>query len=188
MRIHPRIMVLLLVLGFGSGSLAAPIAITSETAVSINFGYQYQPSGIASIGVAFETPFQLVSIVDTSIVARAGYSFAGGFDAGATLKAVVFPSLYGGLIAAGIWVDASGYNIGTAANLFKVGFGPMLNFDLEPLHITLSVSLLTLTNATLSFDLGVAARYYLDAFALEASWDYNTVGFGRANFGLRFTL
>jgi hypothetical protein len=192
MRIQARVLAFLAALAVTTGLLssarAAPIGITSESAVSINFGYQYIPTGVFSVGASYETPFQIVAFIDTSITARAGFSFAGAFDAGATLKAVVFPSLYGGLLAAGAWVDISGYNIASNLAVVKASLGPMLNVNLEPLYLTFSFSFLAITNGIFGFDLGIAARYYIDALALDLSVDYNTVGWARANFGLRFTL
>jgi hypothetical protein len=186
MRMFTRVLALAALL-FGSAT-AAPLGITSESAVAVQFGYQYQPLSVLSISASYETPFSIVSFIDTSVVARAGYSFAGGVDAGVTAKAIVFPSLSGGLLAAGVWADVSLYSIGSNVSVWKAGLGPMLNLNLEPLYLTFSASLLAITNAYFSFDLGIAARYYLDAFALDLSVDYNTVGWARANFGVRFTL
>jgi hypothetical protein len=189
MRIASNIAVVLVALSLSvSTGLAAPLGITSESAATVSFGYQFQPGSLLSIGVSYELPVQLIGFIDTSVVARAGYSFAGGFDAGATLKAVVFPSLSGGLLAAGLWLDVNAYSLGSNASAFKIGLGPMLNINFEPLYVTFSASLLALTNGVFGFDLGVAGRYYIDAFSIEASLDYNTVGLARANFGLRFTL
>jgi hypothetical protein len=170
------------------GASAAPLGITSESAVAVQFGYQYQPVSVLSLSVTYETPFNVVSFIDTSVLARAGFSFAGGVDVGLSAKAIVFPSLSGGLLAAGVWADISAYSLGSSANVFKAGLGPMLNLNLEPLYVTFSVSLLAITNAYFGFDLGIAARYYFDAFAVDLSVDYNTVGWARANFGVRFTL
>ena len=167
---------------------AAPLGITSESAVSVSFGYQYQPASVVSLGASFETPFSVVPFIDTSVVARAGVAFAGGVDAGATVKAVLFPSLSGGLFAAGVWLDLSAYSIGSSLSTFKIGLGPMITINLEPAYLTFSASLLALTNGVFGFDLNMAARYYIDVFALDLSVDYNTVGWARANFGLRFTL
>lgn len=64
----------------------------------------------------------------------------------------------------------------------------MLTINLEPAYLTFSASLLALTNGVFGFDLGIAGRIYIDVFALDLSVDYNTVGWARANFGLRFTL
>jgi hypothetical protein len=95
MRIPPRVLALLVALpllagGVGSSAAAAPIGITSETAASVNFGYQYLPAGVNAIsfGAAYEMPLSLVAFLDTSVVAKAGFSLVGGFDLGATLKAV----------------------------------------------------------------------------------------------------
>ena len=167
---------------------AAPLGITSETAIGVNFGYQYQPVSIVSLGASFETPFNVVPFIDTSVVAKAGVSFAGGVDAGATVKAVLFPSLSGGLFAAGLWLDVSAYSLGSSVSTFKIGLGPMITINLEPAYLTFSASLLALTNGVFGFDLGIAGRVYIDVFALDLSVDYNTVGWARANFGLRFTL
>lgn len=167
---------------------AAPLGITSEMAVGVSFGYQYQPASVLSLGASFETPFSVVPFIDTSAVAKAGVSFAGGVDAGATVKAVVFPSLSGGLFAAGVWADISAYSLGSSLSTFKIGLGPMITINLEPAYLTFSASLLALTNGVFGFDLGIAGRYYIDVFALDLSVDYNTVGWARANFGLRFTL
>ena len=167
---------------------AAPLGITSETAVSVQFGYQYQPFSIISLGASFETPFSVVPFIDTSVVAKAGFGFVGGVDVGATVKAVLFPSLSGGLLAAGLWLDVSAYSLGSSVSTFKLGLGPMLTINLEPAYLTFSASLLALTNGVFGFDLGIAGRYYIDAFAVDLSVDYNTVGWARANFGLRFTL
>lgn len=167
---------------------AAPLGITSETAVGVSFGYQYQPTSIVSLGASFETPFSVVPFIDTSVVAKAGFALNGGVDAGATIKAVLFPSLSGGLFAAGLWLDISAYSLGSSVSTFKIGLGPMLTINLEPAYLTFSASLLALTNGIFGFDLGIAGRYYIDAFALDLSVDYNTVGWARANFGLRFTL
>ncbi len=167
---------------------AAPLGIVSESAVGVSFGYQYQPASVISLGASFETPFSIVPFIDTSVVAKAGVSFAGGVDAGATVKAVLFPSLSGGLFAAGLWLDVSAYSLGSSVSAFKIGLGPMLTVNLEPAYLTFSASLLALTNGVFGFDLGIAGRYYIDVFALDLSVDYNTVGWARANFGLRFTL
>jgi hypothetical protein len=193
MRIHPRVLALLVALpliasSFAPSVSAAPVGITSETAVSVNFGYQYQPASVVAFGASYEMPVPLVAFLDTSVVGKAGFSLAGGFDVGATLKAIVFPSLSGGLLAAGLWLDISAYNVASSLVAVKAGFGPMLTVNLEPLYLTFSASLLALTNAVFGFDLGIAARYYIDAFALDLSVDYNTVGWARANFGVRFTL
>ena len=186
MRIFTRVFILAALL-CGTAS-AAPLGITSESAVAVQFGYQYQPLSVLSISASYETPFNIVSFIDTSVIARAGFSFAGGVDVSVGAKAVVFPSLSGGLLAAGVWADISGYSLGSSAGVFKAGLGPMLNINLEPLYVTFSLSLVSITNAYFGFDLGIAARYYLDAFALDLSVDYNTVGWARANFGVRFTL
>ena len=191
MRIPARVLTVILI---GVAALtstpisAAPLGITSETAIGINFGYQYQPVSVVSLGASFETPFSVVPFIDTSVIAKAGVSFAGGVDVGATVKAVVFPSLSGGLFAAGVWADISLYSLGSSLSTFKIGLGPMITINLEPAYLTFSASLLALTNGVFGFDLGIAGRYYIDVFALDLSVDYNTVGWARANFGLRFTL
>ena len=189
MRISTRVLTLIAAVSIGHAPVsAAPLGITSESAVSVSFGYQYQPASVVSLGASFETPFSVVPFIDTSVVAKAGVSFAGGVDAGATVKAVLFPSLSGGLFAAGVWLDLSAYGIGSSLSTFKIGLGPMITINLEPAYLTFSASLLALTNGVFGFDLGIAARYYIDVFALDLSVDYNTVGWARANFGLRFTL
>ena len=189
MRIPTRVFTLVAAALIAHASVsAAPLGITSESAVGISFGYQYQPASVISLGASFETPFSVVPFIDTSVVAKVGVSFAGGVDAGATVKAVVFPSLSGGLFAAGLWADVSAYSLGSGLSTFKIGIGPMITINLEPAYLTFSASLLALTNGVFGFDLGIAGRYYIDVFALDLSVDYNTVGWARANFGLRFTL
>jgi hypothetical protein len=167
---------------------AAPLGITSETAVAVNFGYQYLGGNAFALGASFETPFSVVSFIDSSVVARAGFAFNGGFDVGVGAKAIVFPSLSGGLLAAGLYLDTNFYGIGSGASVFKIGLGPLLTVNLEPAYLSFSASLLALTNGVYGFDLGIAARYYIDAFALDLSVDYNTVGWARASFGIRYTL
>ncbi len=189
MRIPTRVLTLVAAAFIAHAPIsAAPLGITSETAVGVSFGYQYQPVSVVSLGASFETPFSIVEFIDTSVIAKAGVSFAGGVDAGATVKAVLFPSLSGGLFAAGLWADISAYSLGSSVSAFKIGLGPMLTVNLEPAYLTFSASLLALTNGVFGFDLGIAGRYYIDVFALDLSVDYNTVGWARANFGLRFTL
>lgn len=189
MRIPARVLTFVLTAMLTTAPVsAAPLGITSETAVGVSFGYQYQPASVVSLGASFETPFSIVEFIDSSVVAKAGVSFAGGVDMGATVKAVLFPSLSGGLFAAGLWLDVSAYSLGSSVSTFKIGLGPMLTINFEPAYLTFSASLLALTNGVFGFDLGIAGRYYIDVFALDLSVDYNTVGWARANFGLRFTL
>jgi hypothetical protein len=182
-----RVLALLVVFLAGS-SRAAPLGITSETAVGVQFGYQYLGGNTLSIGASFETPFSIVSFIDSSAVARIGYSFAGGVDFGVGAKAVLFPSLSGGLLSAGLYLDVAGYALGSSASAFRVGFGPLLTVNLEPAYISFSASLLALTNGVYGFDLNIAARYYVDVLAIDLSVDYNTVGWARATLGLRYTL
>lgn len=189
MRTFARVFTVLVAVFFATGlSRAAPLGITSETAVAVNFGYQYLGGNVLSLGASFETPFSVVSFIDSSVIARAGYAFSGGFDAGLGAKAIVFPSLSGGLLAAGLYLDANFYGIGSNTSVFKLGLGPLLTVNLEPAYLSFSASLLALTNGVYGFDLGIAARYYIDAFAIDLSVDYNTVGWARVNFGIRYTL
>jgi hypothetical protein len=169
---------------------AAPLGLVLESGITARFAYSFSSNQAFSIALEYETPIAVPIPIDVSIAPRIGYNFsAGGFDAGIMAKAVIFPSIVGGLMGVGIWVDVDVRNFGSTLNTFKTAFGPFLNFNLDQqLYATLSASLFSLTNGIYAFDLGLAARYYLDIFAFELSIDYNTIGMARASFGLRFSL
>ncbi len=169
---------------------AAPLGLVLESGITARVAYSFSSNQALSIALEYETPITVPLPIDVSLTARIGYNFnAGGFDAGVMAKTVILPSIAGGLLGIGIWVDLDARNIGSTLNTFKAAFGPFLNFNLDQqLYATLSASLFSLTNGIYAFDLGLAARYYVDVLAFELSFDYNTIGTARASFGLRFSL
>jgi hypothetical protein len=168
---------------------AAPLGLVLETGITLRGTYNFSSAQAIAIGLEYEMPIALPIPIDFSLTARAGYNFsASGIDAGLLAKALVLNSISGGLLGVGLWVDVGATNIGSNLNSFKVALGPFLNFNVDPLYATLSASLFSLTNGIYAFDLGLAVRYYIDIFALELGFDYNTIGTAKASFGLRFTL
>lgn len=168
---------------------AAPLGLVLETGVTARVAYNFSSAQAFAVALEYEMPLAVPLPVDLSLTARIGYNFsAGGLDAGLLTKVLVLNSLSGGLLGVGLWLDVGANNLGSSLYNFKVAFGPFLNINLEPIYATLSASLVSLTNGVYAFDLGLAARYYIDPFALEFGFDYNTIGTARAAIGLRFTL
>jgi hypothetical protein len=169
---------------------AAPIGLVLESGITLRGTYNFSSAQAIAIAVEYETPLVLPIPIDFSLTARVGYNFGqgGGFDAGLLAKALVLNSFSSGLLGAGLWLELDARNLATNTNTFRVAFGPYLNINLDPLYATVSASLFSLTNGIYAFDLGLGVRYYLDVFAIELGFDYNTIGTAKANFGLRFTL
>lgn len=168
---------------------AAPLGLVLESGITVRGSYQFTSAQAFALALEYETPLAVPIPIDVSLTAKIGYNFSqSGIDAGVLAKALVFNSIAGGLLGVGAWLEVDARNLTTTLNTFRVAFGPFLNFNLEPVYATLSASLFSLTNGTYAFDLGLAARYYFDIFAIELGFDYNTIGTARANFGLRFTL
>ncbi len=183
--LRPIILVLLVSLPVS----AAPLGLVLESGLTARVGYSFSSNQAFSIALEYETPIAVPLPIDVSLSARVGYNFnSGGIDTGLLAKALVLNSISGGLLGVGLWVDFDIRNFGTTLNTFKVAFGPFINMNFDPLYATISFSLFSLTNAVYAFDLGFAARYYLDVFAFELGFDYNTIGMARASFGLRFSL
>jgi hypothetical protein len=181
--------VLFAMMFFVPAAQAAPLGLVLETGITLRGTYNFSSAQAIAVGLEYEMPLELPIPIDFSLTARAGYNFsASGFDVGVLAKALVLNSISGGLLGVGLWADVGATNIGSNLNSFKVAFGPFLNFNVDPFYATLSASLFSLTNGIYAFDLGFAARYYLDIFALELGFDFNTIGNAKANFGLRFTL
>jgi hypothetical protein len=174
---------------FAPAADAAPIGLVLESGITLRGTYQFSSNQAIALAVEYETPLVLPIPIDFSLTAQVGYNFlGGGIDAGLLAKALVLNSFSSGLLGAGLWVEVDARNLATNTNTFRVAFGPYLNINLDPLYATVSASLFSLTNGIYAFDLGLAARYYLDIFAFEFGFDYNTIGTARASFGLRFTL
>jgi hypothetical protein len=168
---------------------AAPLGLVLESGITARVNYAFSSGQALSIALEYETPIAVPLPIDLSLTARVGYNFnAAGLDAGFLAKALVLNSISGGLLGLGLWFDLDARNVGSTLNNFKVAFGPFMNINVDPFYATLSVSLFSLSNAIYAFDLGLAARYYIDVFAVELGFDFNTIGFARASFGLRFTL
>jgi hypothetical protein len=191
-RILPRglsALVALLILTFPVAN-AGPLGLVLESGLTGRVGYGFTSGGGLSLAVEYETPLELnILFVDLSLVAKAGFDFAArGADLGVQAKALILPSVASGLLGVGVWLDLDLWRIGSSAMTFHSSFGPFVNINLDPLYLTFSGSLFSLTNVVYGFDLALAARYYLDVFALELGVDYNTLGYGKATFGLRFML
>ncbi len=169
---------------------AGPLGLVLESGITGRVGYGFTAGGGLSLALEYETPLDLnILFTDISVVGKAGFDFATkGFDVGVQTKALILPSVASGLLGVGLWLDLDLWRLGSTAHAFHLSFGPFMNINLDPLYMTLNASLLSLTNGVYGFDLGLAARYYLDAFALELGLDFNTLGYGKAAFGLRFTL
>ncbi len=183
---RPFVLALLLIL---PAAHAAPLGLVLESGLTARVSYAFSSNQAFAVALEYETPIPVPLPIDVSLTARIGYNFsAAGFEAGLLAKALVLNSISGGLLGVGVWLDIGARNVGSSLNSFNVAFGPFLNFNVDPLYATLSVSLLSLTNGVYAFDLGLAARYYIDVIALELGFDYNTIGFARASFGLRLGL
>ena len=183
---RPFVLVLLMLMPLAQ---AAPLGLVLESGLTARVNYAFSSNQALAIALEFETPISVPLPIDVSLTARVGYNFnAGGFDAGMLAKALVLNSISGGLLGVGLWFDIDARNIGSTLNTFKVAFGPFMNINFDPLYATLSASLFSLSNGIYAFDLGFAARYYFDIFAIEFGIDYNTIGLARASFGLRFSL
>ena len=168
---------------------AAPLGLVLESGLTARVGYAFSSNQALSLALEYETPIAVLLPIDISLTARVGYNFnSGGIDTGLLAKALVLNSISGGLLGVGFWVDLDIRNLGTTLNTFKIAFGPFINLNFDPLYATISFSLLSLTNVVYAFDLGFAARYYFDIFALELGFDYNTIGMARASFGIRLSL
>ena len=168
---------------------AAPLGLVLESGLTARVGYAFSSNQALSLALEYETPIAVLLPIDISLTARVGYNFnSGGIDTGLLAKALVLNSISGGLLGVGFWVDLDIRNLGTTLNTFKLAFGPFINLNFDPLYATISFSLLSLTNVVYAFDLGFAARYYFDIFALELGFDYNTIGMARASFGIRLSL
>jgi hypothetical protein len=206
-----RVLVILVSVMAGLGLNAAqaqtaPIAIATETAISVTFGYQFLDPSTIGLTLGYETPLDLGGFpLDISITpklsigsqsssdpTRNGISF--GFGTG--ISVVIFNSLGSDLpIAVGAWADLS-FKVQPGGFGFHFGFGPMADLNLEPFHATFSLSLISLGNYVrplanafvYSFDINLGLRYYFDAFSIEAGFTWNTVGVFNAFTGVRFLL
>jgi hypothetical protein len=184
----------------------APVAIATESAISVTFGYQFLDPRVIGVTLGYETPLDLggfpldiaitpkltVGSQSSSDTTRNGVSF--GFGTG--INVVIFNSLGSDLpIAVGAWADIS-FKIQPGGFGFHFALGPMADLNLEPFHATFSLSLISLGNYVrpnanffvYSFDINLGLRYYFDAFSLEAGFTWNTVGIFNAFTGLRFLL
>jgi hypothetical protein len=186
----------------------APVAIATERAISVTFGYQFLDPRIIGVTLGYETPLDLggfpldiaitpkitVGSQSSSDTSRNGVSF--GFGTG--INVVIFNSLGSDLpIAVGAWADIS-FKIQPGGLGFHFALGPMADLNLEPFHATFSLSLISLGNYVrplpfsnafvYSFDINLGLRYYFDAFSVEAGFTWNTVGVFNAFTGIRFLL
>ncbi len=184
----------------------APVAIATESAISVTFGYQFLDPRIIGVTLGYETPLDLggfpldiaitpkitIGSQSSSDTSRNGVSF--GFGTG--INVVIFNSLGSNLpIAVGAWADIS-FKIQPGGLGFHFALGPMADLNLEPFHATFSLSLISLGNYVrpvanafvYSFDINLGLRYYFDAFSLEAGFTWNTVGVFNAFTGVRFLL
>jgi hypothetical protein len=184
----------------------APVAIATESAISVTFGYQFLDPSLIGLTVGYETPLDLggfpldialtpklsIGSQSSSDQTRSGLSF--GFGTG--INVVIFNSLGSDLpIAVGAWADLS-FKIQPGGLGFHFALGPMADLNLEPFHATFSLSLISLGNYVrplanafvYSFDINLGLRYYFDAFSLEAGFTWNTVGVFNAFTGIRFLL
>jgi hypothetical protein len=184
----------------------APVAIATESAISVTFGYQFLDPSIIGVTLGYETPLDLggfpldiaitpkitIGSQSSSATSRNGVSF--GFGTG--INVVIFNSLGSDLpIAVGAWADIS-FKIQPGGFGFHFALGPMADLNLEPFHATFSLSLISLGNYVrpisnafvYSFDINLGLRYYFDAFSLEAGFTWNTVGVFNAFTGIRFLL
>jgi hypothetical protein len=183
---RPFVLALLLILPIAN---AAPLGLVLESGITARVSYAFSSNQALAVALEYETPLAVPLPIDVSLTARFGYNFvASGIDAGLLAKALVLNSISGGLLGVGLWLDLDARNVGSSLNTFKVAFGPFLNINLDPLYATVSASLFSLTNGIYAFDFGLAMRYYFDVFAFELGFDYNTIGFARASFGLRLSL
>jgi hypothetical protein len=169
---------------------AGPLGLVLESGLTGRVGYGFTAGGGLSVALEYEMPLDVnILFVDLSLVGKAGFNFAtSGLDVGVQTKALILPSVASGLLGVGLWLDLDFWSLGSNAYAFHSSVGPFVNVNLDPLYMTISASLLSLTNGIYGFDLGLAARYYLDAFALELGVDYNTLGYGKAAFGIRLSL
>jgi hypothetical protein len=204
--------ILVSLLGFLAANSAqaqtAPVAIATERAISVTFGYQFLDPRIIGVTLGYETPLDLggfrldiaitpkitVGSQSSSDTSRNGVSF--GFGTG--INVVIFNSLGSDLpIAVGAWADIS-FKIQPGGLGFHFALGPMADLNLEPFHATFSLSLISLGNYVrplplnnafvYSFDINLGLRYYFDAFSVEAGFTWNTVGVFNAFTGIRFLL
>jgi hypothetical protein len=192
----------------GAHAQTAPVAIATESAISVTFGYQFLDPRLISVTLGYETPLDLggfpldiaitpkltVGSQSSSDASRNGVSF--GFGTG--INVVIFNSLGSDLpIAVGAWADIS-FKIQPGGFGFHFALGPMADLNLEPFHATFSLSLISLGNYVrplplnnafvYSFDINLGLRYYFDAFSVEAGFTWNTVGVFNAFTGIRFLL
>ncbi len=184
----------------------APVAIATEHAISVTFGYQFLDPRLISVTLGYETPLDLggfpldiaitpkitIGSQSSSDTSRNGVSF--GFGTG--INVVIFNSLGSDLpIAVGAWADIS-FKIQPGGLGFHFALGPMADLNLEPFHATFSLSLISLGNYVrpisnafvYSFDINLGLRYYFEAFSIEAGFTWNTVGVFNAFTGIRFLL
>ncbi|MFN3265613.1 MAG: hypothetical protein ACK41E_02125 [Deinococcales bacterium] len=174
---------------FVPAACAAPLGLVLESGLTLRGSYRFTSAQAFALALEFETPLAVPIPIDVSLTGKLGYDLSqGGIEAGVLAKALVFNSISGGLLGVGLWLEVDARNVATALNTFRVAFGPYLNLNVDPFYATFSASLFSLTNGIYAFDLGLAARYYIDIFAVELGFDYNTIGTARATFGLRFTL
>ena len=194
-------------LGFSAAQAqTAPIAIATESAITVTFGYQFLDPSIVGLTIGYETPLELggfpldialtpklsIGLQNSSNQTRNGLVI--GFGTG--INVVIFNSLGSDLpIAVGAWSDLS-FKIQPGGFGFHFALGPMADLNLEPFHATLSISLISLGNFVrpvssifvYSFDINLGLRYYLDTISLEAGFTWNTVGIFNAYAGIRFLL
>lgn len=196
-------------LGFApTQAQTAPIAIATESAISVTFGYQFLDPSIIGLTVGYEVPLDLggfpldialtpklsIGLQNSSNPDKSRNGLAIGFGTG--INVVIFNSLGSDLpIAVGAWSDLS-FKIQPGGFGFHFALGPMADLNLEPFHATFSISLISLGNYVrpltsifvYSFDINLGLRYYLDAISLEAGFTWNTVGIFNAYAGIRFLL
>ena len=196
-------------LGFSAAQAqTAPIAIATESAITVTFGYQFLDPSIVGLTIGYETPLELggfpldiavapklsIGLQNSSNPDKSRNGLVIGFGTG--INIVIFNSLGSDLpIAVGAWSDLS-FKIQPGGFGFHFALGPMADLNLEPFHATLSISLISLGNYVrpltsifvYSFDINLGLRYYLDTISLEAGFTWNTVGIFNAYAGIRFLL
>jgi hypothetical protein len=186
----------------------APVAIATESAISVTFGYQFLDPSTVGLTVGYETPLDLggfpldialtpklsIGIQNSNNPDKSRNGLSIGFGTG--LNVVIFNSLGSDLpIAVGAWSDLS-FKIQPGGFGFHFAIGPMADLNLEPFHATFSLSLISLGNYVrpvgsvfvYSFDINLGLRYYFESFSLDAGFTWNTVGLFNAYAGVRFLL
>ena len=160
---------------------AAPVAYT-ERAFSVAGSYAIT-GGVLGGAVGVEFPFAVPLPGDYSVALTVRY--AGAFSATTSAKVLLFPALGGNPpIALAFGLDAT-LLFPPGGVGFRVGLGPIVSVDLNPLVLSLS-AFPSFGSGGFAADLGVNARYYFDPFAVELNFDYSTFGVATVGVGVRY--